>query len=188
LSKPPADGPDLVYGLVKIRKFLEHHRDDESATLTFFCDWVLHSRLTRNEESRTLLEKLDTALTEIDASETVVFSAEAQMLADMFSFSLFRQRLTGFLQKYHFASVWTEDVSVWQRVAGIYGDEVKDTPLEVIRPGHGFVYLKKLVVTECEPSEELVAANPTERFFGFLWSLTLNDGRTIPYQYTSTVF
>jgi hypothetical protein len=50
LREAPRSEAKVVYVLVEMRKFLEREgreKEKQFSTLKFFCDWVVHSKLTK---------------------------------------------------------------------------------------------------------------------------------------------
>jgi len=62
-----------------------------------------------------------------------------------------------------------EDWSSWQKVCALYGEEVRDTPLEITQNDYDSRYLRRVVVTFLEPSADVVEANPNAQYLGFDW-------------------
>ena len=121
LNTPPRDGRDVIYGLVKIRKMIEH---DAQASyywvLRFFCDWALHTKLTRDLAQR-IMTILDERLGHHVQGAPESLDSDG-MAWELFSFTLFVRQLLDFFQQHGLPKVWVEDWSTWQRVCALYGD------------------------------------------------------------------
>ncbi len=186
MNKPPADAMDLVYGLVKIRKMLDHERKKKVYwTLTFYCDWVLHTEL-RGDGARKILTMLDNSLAHFNPAKPKSFDLDG-IIQKILSFQLFREELFYFLRSSDLPTVWAEDQSAWNNAVVLYGEEVRDTPLVMTDRDYNLKYLREIVITACEPAEDIVKANPEQKHFGFRWQFTLKDGRTFPMGYTSNL-
>lgn len=186
MNEPPADARDLVYALIKIRKVLEHDKQKRAYwTLTLFCDWILHTELL-GDGAKKILEMLDKRLGGFNPSTPESIDPDG-MVHKILSFDLFRGHLWDFLRRNHLPTVWAEDEFAWKKTVLLYGEQVHDTPLVMTRKSYKFKYLRRLVIAACEPAEEIVEANPTQKHYGFKWQFTLNDGRTFQIPYTSNV-
>jgi len=186
VNKPPANKQDVVYALVEIRKVLEHANQRKALwTLTFFCDWALHTKLDRAGASK-ILGMLDARLGRFNPAKRDQFD-ENGMIHEILSLNLFRQHLLAFLTQNHLPTVWAEDQFAWNKTLMFYGDQVRDTPLIMARKDYRFKYLRKLIVTACEPDPAIIKANPGQKYWGLRWQFTLNDGRTFPMGYNSNV-
>jgi hypothetical protein len=186
MNSPPTDGKDLVYALVKIRKLLEHkEQKNDLWTLTFYCDWALHSELDRSGAKK-FLKILDETLGRFNPATWEQVDPDA-MVHKVISFDLFRDHLSTFLRRNDLPIVWTEDMFAWDKTRRLYGEEVKSTPLVVTRKDYKFKYLSRLVITACEADEKMVKANPDDKWWGLKWECTLSDGRTFPLGYSSSI-
>lgn len=183
MNVPPSDRRDLSHALSRIRKVLEHDgAKGTSWTLVFFCDWILHTKLDR-DAARKVLTTLDERLGRVVPGQPESIDPDG-MVMNILSFELFRLTLWKFLGANDLPTVWVADDFVWRKTAILYGELVKDTPLIMSRKDYQFKYLRKAVITSCEPSEAIVAANPGQKYSGFSWEFTLNDGRTFKMSHT----
>ena len=179
----PEREADVVYALAQVRKILEYGEVGDFHTLQFFCDWALHTRLDRSVAQR-MLKTLDGQFRHYDSKKPWAIDPGGKAL-EIFSFRLFWQQLAKFCEKHELPTVWVDYLN-WKQVVKLYGEIVRDCPLVMTRKDYQFVYLKKFVLTACEPSQILVEANPGREHFGFNWEFTLSDGRTFNMPYTTT--
>jgi len=176
MNKAPSAKQDVVYALTRIRKILEHDNAKRTYwTLTFFCDWVLHTKLSL-DGARKILTALDERLGRFVPGQPETIDPDG-VVGDILSFALLGKHLREFLERNDLPTVWVADHLVWNKVVMLYGELVKDTPLVMSREGYQLKYLERLVITACEPSEDIVKANPGQKFSGFRWEFTLNDGQ-----------
>jgi len=184
MNRPPKNAAEIVYVFVKIRKFLEHSNlRNKLWMLTFFCDWLLHTKLERNG-ARRILEMFDNKLERVNPAEPNRLYWKDDVLK-ILSLDILRNQLTDFLCQNHLPSVWAQDDFAWKEALGFYGEEVRDTPLTLT--GAKLKYLEKLVITSCEPAACIAKANPQYTWWGITWEFTLSDGRTFVTPYTANV-
>jgi hypothetical protein len=183
LNSPPTDRQDVLYALTRIRKILEHdNAKDAYGTLVFFCDWVLHTKLDR-AAAQEILTALDMRLGHFVPGKPESIDPDG-MVSEILSFGLLRHHLGDFLERNQLPTVWVADQFVWCKTAMYYGELVKDTPLLMSRRDYQFKYLRGLVITACEPAEDIVKANPGQKHSGFRWEFTLSDGRKFKMGHT----
>ena len=185
LNEEPTDKASVVHAFIQIRKMLEHDKKPSNYwTLNFFCDWVAHAQLT-GAGARRVLKMLDDRLPS--------FSGKPEkwdpdgVVHNILSFQLLRNHLGKFLVANELPTRWVEDLFTWNTVLQFYGQQVQDTPLVVNNDKHGLNYVRKVEIVACEPSRVIVDANPSQRFYGFKWLVTLRDGRTFPWPFTSNL-
>ena len=186
MNEPPRAEKDVVYALVEIRKVLEHDAEAERLwTLRFFCDWAVHTTLDRGGAQK-ILTFLDERLGHFNPASPENVDPDG-LVHKILSFDLFREHLLEFLTTNDLRAMWAEDDFVWKKFLVLYGEIVRDTPLFMTRRNYEFRYLRQLVITACEPSQAIVQANPGQRFHGFKWEFTLDDGRSFTMPYTSNL-
>ncbi len=186
MNKPPANGQELIYALVKIRKVLEHEKKKTAYwTLTFFCDWILHTQLW-GEGAKRIMELLDTRIWSFNPAKPETIDPDGKV-SQILSFDLFREHLLDFLKRHDLPTVWAEDDFAWKQTVVLYSEEVRDTPLVLTRKNLKFKRLKKLVISACTPSEAVVKANPIEKYYGLRWEFTPIKGRSFVFPYTSNL-
>jgi hypothetical protein len=184
MNKAPDDGPDLIYALVKIRKVLEHEKKKAAYwTLTFFCDWILHTQLYGDGATK-ILELLDKRIWGFNPARPGTIDPDGVVLK-ILSFDLFREHLLDFLQKHDLPTVWAQDEFAWKETVVLYGEEVRDTPLALTKKNFKFKRLKKIVISACVPSEAIAKANPKDKFYGFRWEFFSRNGARFAFPYTS---
>jgi hypothetical protein len=185
MNKPPEKKQDVTHALIQIRKLLEcDGQQKENWTLHFFCDWTLHSELS-HVGARKIVSLLDERLRYFRPPDSD--SDPCNIIHRIVSLTLFREELSGFLKRNDLPTVWTEDQFTWQSVVRFYGQQVRDTPLVMMRADCAFKYIQRVVVSACEPSKEITDANPREEFYGLKWDFTLSDGCSFSIPYTSNI-
>lgn len=171
MNKAPAEGRDLTHALVKIRKVLEHEKKKAAYwTLTFFCDWVLHTQLW-GEGANKILDLLDKRIWSFNPAKPETIDPDGTV-SKILSFDLFREHLLNFLNGHDLPTVWAQDDFAWNKTKVLYGEEVRDTPLVLTKKEFKFKKLKKLMISACEPDEGTVKANPDDKWYGFRWEFT----------------
>ena len=185
LSDSASDERDVVYAFVKIRKIIDFGGKEEKLEywrLNLFCNWLLHVELTRSPVSDFLRESLDQYLGNSTPDKRHLLYTE---IFKLLSFEVLRSELRTFLYDKNLPILWTDDDFAWNKLVRCYGEEVRDTPLEILTPR--LKRLRKLVITSCEPSEVVTGSNPNYKYFGLQWELTMKDGKSITLPYTSTI-
>jgi hypothetical protein len=175
LNRPPQDGCEVIYALVKIRKVLEFDNSKRLFPfLNMLCDWVLHTQLA-GTGAQQVVGMLDARL--IQKEWKPEDDRDDRGLFDIFSLDLFRHDFRRFLNTQRLPLVWVDDMFAWQEFLVLYGDEVLNTPLKMATAEGKTMFLKEVVIEACEPSAAIAKANPEQKHSGFRWLLTLNNGR-----------
>lgn len=188
LSAEPQEKLAVVGVLIQIRKMLEHDGNPaQYLGLKFFCDWVAHPKLA-GTGARELLRQLDDELPTFDPRNPEGWDPRG-VVHSILSFDVFRHELWAFLRApdNDLPTRWVEDEFTWKTVAQFYGQQVQNTPLVIENDKHALTYIRKVEIVSCAPSEHIVNANPQEKFHGFKWLVTLKDGRSFTWPYTSNV-
>lgn len=185
LNEEPTTKERVVYVLLKIRKMLEHDKKPaDYVMLNFFCDWVAHTELSF-AGARKVLAMLDERL------PTFYRKPEQWdpdgVVHNILSFHLLRQQLSKFLQGNDLPTRWVEDDFTWIAVVRFYGEQVRETPLFIADAKHTLKYIRRVEIVACEPSKHIVEANPSQKHYGFKWLVTMNNGKTFSWPYTSNL-
>lgn len=183
LREVPRFEADVVYALVEIRKLLERagkEKESEFATLKFFCDWVVHAKLSLSGAKK-VLARLDA---EIGASGSVV-PQEIQPESELFrlmSLEPLREEMERFCSENRLPEKWAIDPTMWGECTKFYGDIVLDCPLAITRGSPLSRYIKQLTLTNAVDLQE----HPDKRCFSWNWSFELSDGFkfTLTWQYS----
>ena len=170
----------MVYALVEIRKHLKpagKPKDSDFATLMFFCDWVVHARLS-GPGAREALARLDA---EIGPSGLVV-PKEVQPESELnrfMSLEPLREEMERFCRECRLPERWAVDFTMWREFTRLYGNVVLDCPLEIKSPTG---YIKQVKLTNAVDLQK----HPDKRCFAWDWSFEFSDGRrqTLTYQYS----
>lgn len=187
LNDEPKSKRDVVHVLIQIRKMLEHDGNPPKfAVLKFFCDWVAHPKLA-GTGARELLRIIDEQLP--------TFYGKPEdwdpkgVVSEILSFDLLRRELLAFLraETNDLPTRWAEDDFTWKAVVQFYGDQVRDTPLVIEKNKHVLNHIRRVELAACEPSKRIVQANPGQKFYGFKWIVTLNNGKAFEWPYTSNL-
>jgi hypothetical protein len=177
LSSPPADEADVVYAFVQIRKLMDQSGVSKNyPRLKFFCDWVVHDSLAGTQAQQVLIE-IDDRLKFYDAHRPWEIDPDGKV-GELLSHQGLRAELCAYLETIGINRNWANDLWGWHAVSKLYSEIVRDCPLEIERKGYQFPYIKKLAITNCEPHEPTVKANPGHDHIGWEWTFTLSDGRT----------
>ncbi|HXM97186.1 MAG TPA: hypothetical protein VN982_01790 [Candidatus Dormibacteraeota bacterium] len=187
LNGEPQKKGDVVHVLVQIRNVLEQDgKPAKYAVLKFFCDWVAHPKLT-GAGARTVLRMFDEQLpTFFGKPENV---DPQGVVSKILSLDLLRHELLAFFRakENDLPTRWAEDEFTWKTVVQFYGQQVLDKPLVIDNDKHALKYIRRVEIAKCEPNKHMVDANPGEKWYGFKWVITLNDGKTFSWPYTSNV-
>jgi len=185
LNDEPQDKANVVHTFVQVRKMLEHDKHPAKYwTLKFFCDWVAHPQLAGTGAQK-LLKMLDDRLPSFQ-DKPEKWDPDG-LVHNILSFQLLRKHLCEFLKANDLPTRWTEDEFTWNTVVRFYGQQVLDTPLVIDNHKNALQYVRKLEIVGCEPSQEVVEANPEQKHYGFKWLLTLNDDRAIAFPFTGNI-
>jgi hypothetical protein len=189
LNKHFAAAPEteagVAYAFVQIRKLLEKDGQKKHyPRLTFFCDWVVHGKLTGRETGQVLLE-MDARLQRYDPAKPEALDPDGQVHA-LLSHRSLQQEMLRYLTVTGINDVWVRDPAWWHRLSGLYTEIVRDSPLETGRANYKFKYLAKLEITASGPFAPIVEANPGQHHIGWIWTFTLNDGRSFEMHHTSS--
>jgi hypothetical protein len=185
LNEEPQKKQDVVHVLIQIRKVLEHDgKPAKFEGLKFFCDWVAHPKLA-GTGAREVLRMLDQQLPTLYGNPEDV--DPQGVVHTILSFDLLRRELSAFLSaaENDFPTRWVEDDFAWKIVVQFYGQQVQNSPLVIDNDKHALSYIRRVEIVACEPVKHVVEANPTEKYYGFKWVVTLNSGKTFSWPYTS---
>ncbi len=139
----------VVYLMASIRKILEQL--DETAQfgrLRFFCDWVLHSRLSR-PPAQEVVGILQTIYDSMVAGTRLPQFSEAMLLV---RFELLKDNLSTFLRQFDIKD-FTQDTNAWVAFICIYSKVVADCPLEM--PNNFVGNIRKISI-HLEISDKLI--------------------------------
>jgi len=185
LSSPPSSEADVVYAFVQVRKLMERSNAASMyPRLKFFCDWVVHGALAGAEAQQVLIE-IDDRLKSHDSRKPWEIDPDGRVGA-LLSHQELCAELDRYLEAAGVTQIWTKDPALWNKVSGLYSEIVRDCPLEIKRKNYQFPYISKLEITDCNPLEAIVKANPGQVHVGWNWTFTLSDGRTFEMGHTSS--
>ncbi len=170
---PPESEAVVAYALVEIRKLLERdNKKGDFTTLTFFCDWVVHVKLS-GTGARDALSKLDLRLANLDLNNPNNVGADGEIYR-FISFEWLLQELSDFCREYKLPLKWVADPGSWRSCVKFYSQIVRDCPLDVTRTDRNTVYIQKvsLMTTDAQ------APTPNVESLRLGWQFDLSDGNT----------
>jgi hypothetical protein len=173
LDKAPSSEEDVAYTLIEIRKLLERDgKRDQFATLTFFCDWVVHPVLHRRG-AHDQISRLDARLSKLDLTNLDDVGPDLEIFK-FISFEGLFEELKRFSTDMNLPNRWTGHPVFWREFVKFYGEIVRDCPLEIKQPGKHLKSITRVVL-------KTVSIMPTENdleSFELEWEFSLNDGRS----------
>ena len=139
----------VVYLLAGVRKILEQLEEPtEFGRLKFYCDWALHSRLSR-KPAQEVMQILEFIYKCMAKDERAPDHSEAMLLI---TFDLLKKELSAFLQKFGLRD-FTQSTNAWVVFIYLYSRAVEDCPL-VFR-GNVPIDIEKIVI-HLETAENLI--------------------------------
>jgi len=172
LSGNPKGEADVAYALILMRKLLERdRRQDEFATLKFFCDWVVHTELSRRG-ARDQISRLDARLRNMNLANPNDIGQDLEIFRFISFDGLFNE-MKKFCNEMGLARCWTGHPLAWTEFVKFYGEIVRDCPLEVKQAGKN-PQLKRVVLK----AVSAVATDGELESFELEWELSLNDARS----------
>jgi hypothetical protein len=183
----PRSEEDVAYVLIEIRKLLERDaKQDQFTTLTFFCDWVVHSVLNRRG-ARDQISRLDGRLGNLDLTNLHDVGADLEIYRFMSFDSLFEE-LGRFTKEEKLPGGWTSNPAWWKECVKFYGEIVRDCALEVKQLGNQPISIARVVLTT-------VSTTPIGKdaeSFKLDWEFTMSDQRSfkqsVVFRYPSAAF
>lgn len=173
LCGAPASEPDVAYTLIEIRKLLERDgKQDQFATLNFFCDWVVHPVLSRRG-AQDQISRLDARLNNMDLTDLHDIGPDLEIYR-FISFDGLFDELGRFCREMNLPNGWIGHPLAWREFVRFYGEIVRDCPLEIKQPGKHVKFITGVILKR-------VSAMPTEKdveWFELEWEFSLNDGRS----------
>lgn len=136
----------VVYLMAGIRKILEQQESLEFGRLKFYCDWVLHTKLT-GRPAQEVVRILQNVYECMAQGSRVSARSEAMLLI---KFELLKDELAAFFEKYDLED-FTQGTNAWVVFMYLYSKVVEDCPL-VMGPQIP-VNLKKIVINVQTASE-----------------------------------
>jgi hypothetical protein len=130
---------EVVYFLSEIRKVIENSK--KYSNLKFYCNWVLHSKLTRESTIKILSSKLDKF---VDFSKNKSEIQEMIRKADEGRFIKmedFKSELKGFLNDYKLPDIF--DDRGWYKLRRLYLEIIYKCPISQESSGISGLYLSK---------------------------------------------
>ena len=139
----------VVYILAGIRKTLEQSKKfSKFKNLKFYCDWVLHSRLSQ-KPAQNVIRILETIYISMAKNERIVDQSDASPIVRL---ELFRHELSKYLKLIGLED-FTQNTNEWVVFMYLYAKAVQDCPLEM--PSDTQLKIKKIAL-DVETAENLI--------------------------------
>lgn len=171
---PVEDEPTVAYLLMEVRKTFE--RDEQLGqsfpTLTFYCDWVVHTELTRGRAQR-FLSAVMPILT-LDGSHT---EAQHQEFDRLFTLRTFRHELGLYLNRVGVDPAISENPQHWSAFMAAYSRIVQNCEL-VVKGSSSPSGPLNLAVSSLSIKALPTAAPDANHPYPMVWSVQYADGRT----------
>jgi hypothetical protein len=176
----------VVYIMVEIRKLLERAqvREGELATLRFFCNWAVHTKLTRGEGSA--LVQLMNDLFDARLKGQLMSEEQHERLYGAFSFDRFREELLDFLRSQGLPLSNFEVLPDWVKFIKLYTAVVSDCPIIYTKTDLP-LRMDRAILTTCQVEVEYVQRLRQEnRFyecpFGVRWTFFKGEAQVMKWE------
>ncbi len=184
LSAPIGTKAEVIRFLVEIRKGIEFTNSGFQA-LKFFCDWLLHSHLTRTK-AVDVLSQLD-LIADYRSRKQPIPSEELRKLEPVISFHKLRDELIYFLGAQRLPTTIATELSEWGTFLGVYLELAALTPLRYTRSRVALKHIDNARVRKLMAPKETDTPMPDEHFmFGVEWDLRKGE-RTL-LQISNTIY
>ena len=122
----------MVYFMTQVRKILENMDSTPYQYLKFYCDWVLHTKLSKNHKAQEILNQFDAANIQLKSGlELSALPTSLRNEIDQISkMNLFRQEIHTFLKDYALPPLDTSPDS-WAKFLLLYARVIEDCTLEI---------------------------------------------------------
>jgi hypothetical protein len=167
----------VVYLLAGIRKLMERDKIKETfATLTFHCDWVLHSDL-KGPMAQSILASFDTANLSLKDGNLPDLPFELRKDIDNISkMKAFEDELAAVLEHYGLPQLnETRPVDGWTHFLSLYCKVIEDIPLVVTDWNATAKSISKVAVNFEEAREEADLGNHT--LYRITWRIEDKNGK-----------
>ena len=139
----------VVYILAGVRKIIEQLDEPvEFARLKFYCDWALHSKMTKRP-AQEVVRILDFIYQCMRKGKRAPAHSEASLLI---KFDLLKLELSTFLRKFDLRD-FTEGTNMWVIFIYLYSRVVEDCPL--VMPINVDIDIERIVI-KLETANELI--------------------------------
>jgi hypothetical protein len=173
----------VVYLMVEIRKLIEHSRlpDNQFLTLRFFCNWAVHTKLTRGEGAE--IVGLMNKCFEGRLNGQYMPEEEHERLHGIFSFEAFRNELLEFLRGQGLTLSAMELPPQLINFIKLYSSVVADCPIIYTKKDLRLRWMDRAVISTYQVDHDLIPQirqeSPfAECPFGLRWTI-LRDEREV---------
>jgi hypothetical protein len=162
----------VVYILAEIRKLLElENAKDRYPALNFYCDWALHSRISKSAEARRIVEIFDRAerfFTQMDntpAGQQMVNPNWdwTNQLSPVVELQNLKFEFGQFCELHSITGNLVNDEEEWLRFMDQYAGVIEDVPL--ISSDSSLQYVKKVTTRRIPIPAGMNAAEADKKYF-----------------------
>jgi len=170
------DEPKVTYLLAECRKLFEHEKSLRAMlpTLEFYCNWALHTQLSR-AGAQAFLSKVDPILTMNGAFD----QAQHNALHALLTLETFRLELRNLLGQVGADQTLCDDQGRWMSFLMLYSHVVENSELRLEKAAHvngaAMLAVKRVTV---RPIRSADLAEGTACVFPMVWMIEYGDGRT----------
>ncbi len=161
-----------VYLLVQIRKLMEHNSNKSYDTLKMFCDWALHTELSKNRQIIKMLEEFDEAMARDD-------KGYGPINYDYLSLKKFKEALMDFLTDFNLPKNILSG-GQWATFIRLYTRVVSDCP--VTKKDYPFKFIEKITMRDWQPENMPAEYYKHREGFYLQWRVTKKDGTEISWE------
>ena len=174
LSRPIIEECEVVYLMVGVRKMMYHQNSARQyPVVRLFCDWTVHTSISRNPEAEPLLREFDRAAATVKAGN----GFRLPFLLDVLSLSNFRSELGKFLDSNLLPTQVVRDQDEWDRFLDLYSSVVADCPITYTKLQVPFAHITNLTLTKSLPEDSYVLSLREQPFRVWMnWRVEFNDG------------
>jgi hypothetical protein len=178
-NQPFTRESDVVYFLVEVRKLIEN-LGGRYPTLTFFCDWILHSRMTR-KTAKLVLREFDDYLT----NRRLGLKSEEESMDRMYpliSLRIFHQDLFYLLAEHGLSTDVHSSLDNLGPFLGLYVDIISKVPLIADDPKLQLRNLDRILVRKYTESLRQATSSDESFAFGIKWLLMKDNTLTAEFR------
>jgi hypothetical protein len=173
LARPIENEAQVVYFLVELRKLIEN-LEDRYRLLTFFCDWILHSKLDR-KYAKEILDELDGFIEQVKVLGGHPNKGLMDRIVPLISLQRFHNDLFLLLGEHGLDTELVGDLRRWGPFFSLYIDIIAKTPLIADAGKLNLKHIDTIKVSKFTKSVGPPAASGEHFAFGIEWSLRKND-------------
>lgn len=130
ITKDSLSESDVVYTLSLIRKIIEKHEEKQKfSLLNFYCDWVLHSSITRSPSGLEMLRKIQETIIVDGSIDPLLLSGK---ITSILSFYTLRKELEAFLEEFNLPLDIIKKIEMWAKFIFSIVEIVREYPLSFL--------------------------------------------------------